>query len=62
MIHLQEMLKNFLIVCVIIAGRNVYIQVHVAAKYFAVRAKDEYLYVGQTCSIESEGGFGGKKS
>ena len=30
--------------------------------YFAVRAKDEYPYVGQTCSIESAGGFGGEKS
>ena len=32
LIPLQEMLKNFLIICVIITGRNVYIQVHVEAK------------------------------
>ena len=63
MIPLKEMLKNFLIICVVITWRNVHIDVHF---FFAVKQifcswrEDEYPYVGQKCSAESAGVLRGK--
>ena len=61
---MQKMLKNFLIVCVIIAGRNVYIQVHVEEKwiFFAVRTKMSTCMWVKNAVLKVQGICGGEKS
>ena len=64
MIPLKEMLKNFLIICVVIAWRNVTIDVHFlflqSNGFFCSWREDEYPYVGKKSSAESAGVLRGK--
>ena len=57
LIPLKEMLKNFLIICVVITWRNVWIEVHFFEKKWIlwILREDEYPYVSQNCSCASAG-------